>query len=257
MATSRTIPKATTAQRTSDGNRDDVRSLILLAVPAVERTTLVKKLEIVEIAAHSTLQEAGEPIKHAYFIDSGLASVRSVMANGKGVAVGLAGQEGFIGIPLVIGYSTSPTQVVMEVAGSAHRMGSAEFKEVLLQAPELKGSLLRYAQSLGLQAVQAAACSQLHEVQERLARLLLMSQDRLTGGFIPLTQESLAQMLGTRRASVTNAAGVLQKAGLISEARGIVTIENRKGLEDAACECYAAVMSQTEKWAREAKRNHT
>jgi CRP-like cAMP-binding protein len=257
MATPKTLPRATTAHATGDRNRGDVRNSILLAVPAVERATLMKNLEFAEMASHSVLYEAGEPIKRAYFIDSGLASVLSVMADGKSVEVGLIGKEGFIGLPLMVGFSTSATQVVMQVAGSAYRMGSADFRETFSRYPELELSLGRYVHSLSFQAVQVAACNQLHEVQERLARLLLMSQDRLSGSVVPLTQESLAHMLGTRRASVTDAAGIFQSEGLITYRRGRVTIEDRKRLEDAACECYASMKSQTEKWAREAKRNDT
>jgi CRP-like cAMP-binding protein len=176
------------------------------------------------------------------------------MTDGKSVEVGLAGKEGFIGLPLVVGLSTSPTQVIMQVGGSAYRMLAADFKEVLSHAPALEKTLNRYAQSLGMQAIHVAACNRLHEVDERLARWLLMSQDRLGGNVVPLTQEFLAHMLGTRRASVTVGAGILQKAGLITYTRGSVKIDDRSGLEDAACECYASIKQQSEKWEKEVNR---
>src|SRR5271154_4016060 len=238
----------------TDGSRNDILNLILLSLPGHELTAAVKKLEFVELPTHSVLHEAGEPLAHAHFINSGLASVLNVMTDGKSVEVGLAGKEGFIGLPLVVGLSTSPTQVVMQVEGSAYQMTATDFKEVLSHAPALEKSLNRCAQSLGMQAIHVAACNRLHEVDERLARWLLMSQDRLGGDLVPLTQEFLAHMLGTRRASVTVAAGILQKAGFITYNRGSVRIDDRSGLEDAACECYASIKQQSEKWEKEVNR---
>ncbi|MFZ3217092.1 MAG: Crp/Fnr family transcriptional regulator [Candidatus Acidiferrales bacterium] len=179
------------------------------------------------------------------------------MTGGKSVEAGLAGKEGFAGLPLAVGLKTSSTQVLMQVAGSAYRIGATDFLDVLSRSPELAKSLNRYAQNLGLQAVHVAACNRLHEVDERLARWLLMSQDHLGGDVVRLTQEFLAHMLGTRRASVTVAAGILQKAGLITYFRGNVKIDDRAGLEAAACECYAAINQQSEKWEEEAKRLRT
>jgi CRP-like cAMP-binding protein len=249
------LPRGVTAgPAVTDGNRNHIQNLILLGLPAGELSAVAKKMEFLELPTHSVLHEAGELLAHAYFINTGLASVLNVMTDGKSVEVGLAGKEGFVGLPLVVGLSSSPTQVIMQVGGSAHRMTAADFKEVLPHAPTLEKSLNRYAQSLGLQATHVAACNRLHEVDERLARWLLMSQDRLGGDVVPLTQEFLAHMLGTRRASVTVAAGILQKAGLITYNRGSVRIDDRTRLEEAACECYASIKQQTEKWERELSR---
>ena len=238
----------------TDGNHDKIQNLIVLALPAQEFGAVSKKLEFVELPTHFVLHDAGEPVTHAYFINSGLASVLNVMTDGKSVEVGLAGKEGFIGLPLIVGLSTSPTQVIMQVGGSAYQMTSADFHEALAHSPALEKSLNRYAQTMGMQATHVAACNRLHEVEERLARWLLMSQDRLGGDVVPLTQEFLAHMLGTRRASVTVAAGILQKAGFITYNRGSVRIDDRNGLEDAACECYASIRQQSEKWEKETKR---
>jgi len=254
MATPKLPSRVTAWSADTDGNRSSIQNLILLALPADELHAAAKKMEFVELPTHSVLHDAGEPVRHAYFINSGLASVLSVMTDGKSVEVGLAGKEGFIGLPLVVGLSTSPTQVIMQVEGSAHQMTVADFKEVLSHSPVLEKSLNRYAQTLGMQATHVAACNRLHEVEERLARWLLMSQDRLGGEIVPLTQEFLAHMLGTRRASVTVAAGILQKAGLITYNRGSVKIDNRSGLEDAACECYASIREQSERWEKEVNR---
>jgi CRP-like cAMP-binding protein len=251
VATPKTRRSVTTTQPIDNGGRSDVRNQILLALPALERETLFQKLEFIEMPTRFILHEAGEPITHAYFVNDGLASVLSVMKDGKSVEVGLTGREGFIGLPLVIGFSTSGTQVVMQVKGSAYRIASSDFKDALPRCRQLELALNRFVQSLSLQAVQIAACNRVHEVDERLARWLLMSQDRLGGDIVPLTQEFLAHMLGTRRASVTIAAGHLQKAGLITYNRGSVKILDRSRLEDAACECYSAIVLQSERWARE------
>jgi CRP-like cAMP-binding protein len=238
----------------TDGNGNHILNLILLGLPAGELSAAASKLEFVELPTHTILHEPGETLTHAYFIDSGLASVLSVMTDGKSVEVGLAGREGFIGLPLVVGLGSSPTQVIMQVGGSAHQMSAAGFTELLSHSPALEKNLNRYAQTLGMQATHVAACNRLHEVDERLARWLLMSQDRLGGEIVPLTQEFLAHMLGTRRASVTVAAGILQKAGLITYNRGSVRIDDRSGLEDAACECYTSIKQQTKKWEKELDR---
>ena len=254
MAAAKLPRRITAGPADPDGNHNKVQNLILLGLPADELNGATKKLEFVDLPTHSVLHEAGEAVTHAYFINSGLASVLNVMTDGKSVEVGLAGKEGFIGLPLVVGLSTSPTQVIMQVAGSAYQMTTADFKEILPHTPALEKSLNRYAQSLGMQATHVAACNRLHEVDERLARWLLMSQDRLGGDIVPLTQEFLAHMLGTRRASVTVAAGILQKAGFITYNRGSVRIDDRSGLEDAACECYASIKQQSERWEKELSR---
>jgi len=254
MATPK-LPRLVLASPTgSDGNSTKILNLILLGLPVDELTAATKKLQLVELPTHTVLHEAGEPLSHAFFINSGLASVLNVMTDGKSVEVGLAGKEGFIGLPLVVGLSSSPTQVIMQVGGSAYQLNTADFKEILSHSPALEKSLNRYAQTLGMQATHVAACNRLHEVDERLARWLLMSQDRLGGDIVPLTQEFLAHMLGTRRASVTVAAGILQKAGFITYNRGSVRIDDRSGLEGAACECYASIKQQTEKWEKELSR---
>src|ERR1700746_3873079 len=201
-------------------SRDKLRNLILLGLPAKECDAILKNLEFIELPTPFVLHEAGEPIKFVYFIESGLASFLTMMVDGKSVEVGLAGKEVFIVLPLVVGLSTSATRVIMQVSGSAYRTSSKDFAKVLSACPALQEKLSRYSLDLGMQAIHVAACNRLHEVEERLARWLLMSQDRLGGDVVPLTQEFLAHMLGTRRASVTVAAGILQKAGLTTYYRG-------------------------------------
>ena len=141
---------------------------------------------------------------------------------------------------------------MIQIEGSAFRIGAQDLGQVLSQCPILQKKLQQYGQIFGIQGTQVAACNRLHEVDERLARWLLMSQDRIDSDNIPLTHEFLAHMLGTRRSSVTVAAGLLSRAGLITYTRGHVKIENRDRLEDAACECYEQIQRYTDNWTREA-----
>jgi CRP-like cAMP-binding protein len=230
-----------------------IQNTILLGLPNEERDAVFSKLEFVELPKHMVLNEVEQPIRFVYFINGGLVSFLSVMADGKSVEVGLAGKEGFVGLPIVANFSTSPTRVVMQVEGNGFRISPKDMSDALRNCPTLQKNLQRFSQIMGMQATQIAACNRLHEVDHRLARWLLMSQDRLGGNVVRLTQESLASMLGTRRASVTEAAVILQKAGLIKYRRGKVKIENRRRLEKAACECYEAMKRQSQRWRREAE----
>ena len=153
------------------------------------------ELEFVLMRTHDVLHEAGETITHGYFVNGGLASVLNVMADGKSVEVGLAGKEGFVGLPLVVGLS-SPTRVVAQVAGSAFRIRASDFVQTLRRCPMLERTLNRFTHAMAMQAAQVAACNRVHEVEARLARWLLMSQDRLGGDCVPLTQEFCATCWG-------------------------------------------------------------
>jgi CRP-like cAMP-binding protein len=223
----------------------------LLGLPDKERDYLYSHLVFKELATHEILNEMDSAIEHVYFMNSGLASVLNVMRDGKSVEVGLTGNEGFVGLPLLGGFRSSPARVIVQVRGSAFRLSSGEFLNALRKCGALERRLQRYGQILGIQAAQVAACNRLHEVDERLARWLLMSQDRLDSEVVGLTQEFLAHMLGTRRSSVTVAASILQKAGLIKYSRGNVKIVDRVGLEGAACECYRALVERAARWVRE------
>ncbi|MGB6200561.1 MAG: Crp/Fnr family transcriptional regulator [Candidatus Acidiferrales bacterium] len=233
-------------------NSRTVLNTILLGLPAEERHAIFSKLEFLSLPVPMALNVDGERIKHIYFINDGLASVLKVMEDGNSIEVGLCGKEGFVGLPLLAGYSSSPTRIIMQVGGSGFRMSANDFSAALLACPTLLTSLRQFAQELALQSEQIAACNRLHDVEQRLARWLLMCQDRLGGDVVPLTHTFLAHMLGTRRASVTDALGALQDAKLVSCARSRVKIESRKKLENAACECYAELTNQIEKWHQEA-----
>jgi CRP-like cAMP-binding protein len=228
-----------------------VENEILLALPPKEREAIFPQLTFVELRTHDVLHEPGEPIKFGYFMNAGMTSILTVLAEGKSVEVGLTGKDGFVGLPLIVGFSSGPTQAVVQIAGGAFRISARAIAQAVRQNPVLTNRLQRYVQMLGMQGTQVAACNRLHEVDERLARWLLMCQDRINSNFVPLTQEFLAHMLGTRRASVTVAAGMLQKAGLIIYSRGHVKIVDRTRLEGATCECYAIMQQQDERWRSE------
>jgi CRP-like cAMP-binding protein len=238
-----------------DGNaRRSVANKILRKLPREEFNAVFQRLENIDLPLRTVLNETGKPIEHGYFMTGGLASILTILADGKSIEVGLTGWEGFVGVPLIAGFKSSPTRVIAQIAGSAYKISAKDLVRCLKTCPVLEKSLQQYAQELALQASQVAACNRLHNVSQRLARWLLMSHDRVGGEMVRLTQEFLAHMLGTRRASVTVAAGMLQKAGLIKYTRGEVNIENRKELEDAACECYATIVRQSQVWRSEAEK---
>ncbi len=228
-----------------------VKNKLLLALPRNERDILFPTLVFLPLPVGTTLADKNAAIKFGYFLNDGLASVLNVMRSEKSIEVGLSGKEGFVGLPLTVGFTTSPAHVVMQIGGSGFRISAADSATVLRQCPNLTLALARFSHEMGLQAAQVAACNRLHEMDERLARWLLMSQDRLGGNVVPLTQEYLSHMMGTRRASVTVAAGMLQKAGLITYRRGAVIIEDRTRLEEACCECYGVLTEQIKKWQSE------
>jgi CRP-like cAMP-binding protein len=242
----------------TDGDGNHVHNEILLGLPPSERELLLSKLEFVRLKTRLVLHEPGDTLKSAYFPSSGLVSILSVFPDGKSVEVGLVGKEDFIGLPLVAGFRTAPTRAIVQIEGSSFRVDGEALKGVLRQCPKLERRLQQFAQIMAMQTTQIAACNRLHEVNERLARWLLMSADRIgsnsvASDSIPLTQELIAQMLGTRRSSVTVAAGTLQKAGLITYTRGNVKVVDRVKLEEAACDCYGIMRRQVEEWQGEAE----
>jgi CRP-like cAMP-binding protein len=244
------------ARRTATGaqkfarftDRKQVQNKILLALPHHEREKFLPKLELVRLHPRLILHEVGDTLQSAYFCNSGMISVLSVFPDGKSVEVGLIGQEGFVGVPLVAGFRSAATRAVVQIEGAAFRVGADALRAALRECPTLERLLQQFSQIVAMQATQIAACNRLHEVEERLARWLLMTADRVGTNSLSLTQELLAQMLGTRRASVTLSAGILQKAGLIAYTRGCVDIVDRLKLEEVACECYSLMQRQLEKW---------
>jgi len=237
----------------TDGDGNSIGNKILRNLPRKECELIFAELELVRLKIHQVIHEAGETMKSGYFVNAGLLSILAVQPDGKSVEVGLIGKEGFLGLPLLVGYNTSPTRVVTQGDGTAYRCSAQALRRVVQECPNLEQQLHRFGLRLATQTTQIAACNRLHNVEERLARWILMTDDRLSSDTLPLTQEFLAQMLGTRRSSVTVAAGLLQKAGMISYTRGNVTIVNRQRLQDTACDCYGIVHQQLKEWQNETK----
>ena len=215
-----------------------VSNLILLSISDSDYSSLRPHLEYVSLPNHLVLHEGGGKVEFAYFPNRGLISLAVVMKDGETAEAGIVGNEGFTGTPAAVGLSRSPLQSVVQITGDGFRVEVAALQTVLASTPHLQLMLSRYAVVQGMQVAQTAACNRLHDIKQRLARWLLMTQDRVDSESLPITHDFLATMLGTDRPSVSMAAGVLQKKKLIKYTRGVVSIVNRKKLEGSACECY-------------------
>jgi CRP-like cAMP-binding protein len=195
-------------------------------------------LQPVRLAYRQPLYDAGKPIEFVYFIETGVGSLVNTMVNGQAAEVGTIGNEGMVGLPVVLGDDKAPTCVYVQVPGAGLRMKAARFKRELAHSASLQTVMLRYAHAVFNQVAQSAACSHFHPIQQRACRWMLMTHDRMQSDDFLLTQEFLAMMLGVQRTGVTAAASALQREGLIRYRRGNVTILDRRGLERRACECY-------------------
>ena len=228
--------------RTDIGGKP-IKNFLLQAIPEEEYKTLRPFLQAVDVPRHLILDEAGEKIEHGYFLDEGMTSLVVLTRDGRSVEVGVVGREGMVGVPVVMGIRQSPFRCIMQIGGAGHRINSKRLEEVQQATPELHQKLSHYVVVNGLQVGQIAACNRLHEVEQRLARWLLMCQDRVDSPILPLTHDFPAQMLGAGRPTVTLACAKLEEAGLISNRRGAVRVLNRKQLEQAACECYGVIQN--------------
>lgn len=218
-----------------------VKNRILASVPESEYRLLRPHLEFVDLPHHQALHQPHQPLEFVHFPNSGLISLVVVLNGGKTVEAGIVGREGFAGIPAVTRLTRSPLLEMVQIAGDGFRMPAATLREAFASAPEFRDLLEFQAVILGLQVAQTAACNRLHGVEQRLARWLLMAQDRVDSEVLPTTHDFLATMLGTDRPSVTLAARILQRNQMIEYNRGSVRILNRTELERAACECYAVI----------------
>lgn len=225
----------------SDADGRAINNVILLSLPPKEYSLVRPHLESSELPQYLILEEAGEKIEYTYFLNDGMISLVALSRDGRSVEVGIVGREGMIGMSLIAGLRQGTFRSIVQMEGTGVRMRADVFQDLLQSMPVLRRELSRFALVHGMQTAQLAACNRLHEVEQRLARWLLMCQDRFDCQLLPLTHEFLAQMLGTGRPSVTLAAGALESAGLIENLRGTVKILNRKSLEEAACECYGVI----------------
>lgn len=218
-----------------------VGNKILLSMPDGEFNLLRPHLEYLRLPNHLVLHEAGGRLEFAYFLNRGLISLVVVMKDGKTAEAGVVGNEGFTGTPAAVGLSRGSLRAVVQVTGDGFRIKVGALQNALESTPRLQMMLNRYTAIRSMQLAQTAACNRLHDIKQRLARWLLMTQDRVDSGALPITHDFLATMLGTDRPTVSVAAGLLQKEKLIEYTRGAVKIVNRNKLESSACECYGVI----------------
>lgn len=225
-------------------SRSLYKNRILASLPRAEIARLAPHLLPLDLPSGKTLLDPGQEISHAYFLETGLASVVVAMANGSMVETGITGNDGLVGFPVLLGTKTIPTRTFMQIPGKGFKIKAQHLVDEFERAGTLRKKINKYFQANLVLTGQTAACNRLHDIAERLARWLLMCHDRMESNSFSITHEFLGHMLGTPRSTVTLAAGILHKSGLIDYSRGKVIIRDRKGLEKAACECYQTIRKE-------------
>jgi CRP-like cAMP-binding protein len=224
-----------------------LQNQLLAALPAADYQRIMRYLEPLPLPLGLALYESGSRLGYVYFPTAGIVSLLYVMENGASAEIAVTGSEGLVGISLFMGGETTPSRAVVQSAGHAYRLPAAVLKKEFESGGELQHLLLRFTQALITQMAQTAVCNRHHAVEQQLCRWLLLSIDRLPTNELIMTQELIANMLGVRREGVTEAAGILQDAGLIRYSRGRITVLDRPGLEKRVCECYAVVKRETDR----------
>jgi CRP-like cAMP-binding protein len=226
----------------------DPRQNHLLAALSTEvQDRLFPHLEPIALSLGKVLYESGDALRHVYFPTDSIVSLLYVMENGASAEISVVGNDGVIGVALFMGGESTPSRAIVQSAGSAYRLPGQRLKDEFNRHGELLQLLLRYTQSLITQMAQTAVCNRHHTIDQQLCRWLLLSLDRLPGDHLAMTQELIANMLGVRREGVTNAAGKLERAGVIEYTRGNITVLDRQKLEHLCCECYAVVKKETDR----------
>lgn len=242
------MPSVVFAQHDRE-TRDDMTDIpntngLLAALPQKEFKRIEPSLEPFRLTYGEDVYKAGSLIKHVYFPNSGLVSLLSAVDERSLLEVGIVGREGMVGLPLFLGVKRSVNRALVQGSGNAMRLTSRAFNEECDLGGELPVMLKRFAQSMMSQISQSAVCFRFHSVEQRLARWLLMTSDRIGSNNFQLTQDFLSNMLGVRREAVNKSAVELQANGLIAYSRGQVTILSRRKLEKASCRCYAIIRSE-------------
>ncbi|MDB5973320.1 MAG: transcriptional regulator, Crp/Fnr family [Nevskia sp.] len=220
---------------------------LLAALPAEVQNRLFPHLQLMPLPLGKVLYESGDTLRHVYFPTDSIVSLLFVMENGASAEISVVGNEGLVGISLFMGGESTPSRAIVQSAGSAYQLPGQRLKDEFNRHGEMLLLMLRYTQSLITQMSQTAVCNRHHTVDQQLCRWLLLSLDRLPSNRLTMTQELIANMLGVRREGVTDAAGKLQKQGVIEYRRGHITVLDRTKLEALSCECYAVVKKETDR----------
>ncbi len=220
---------------------------LLAALPPDEYERLAPDMELVELPLGDVLYESGIQMRWVYFPTTSIVSLLYVLEDGESAEIAVVGREGIVGVSLFMGGESTSSRAVVQSAGYAYRLKGPLLKQEFYRAGPMQRLLLRYTQSLLTQMAQTAVCNRHHTVDQQLCRWLLLSMDRLSGNELVMTQELIANMLGVRREGVTEAAGKLQKAGLIEYRRGRITVLDRAGIEALSCECYQVVKTECDR----------
>jgi CRP-like cAMP-binding protein len=220
---------------------------ILAALPPEALERITPFLEVAALPLGKVLYESGDTLRHVYFPTDAIVSLLYVMSSGASAEIAVVGNEGVVGLALFMGGESTTNRAIVQSAGSAYRLLGKRFKDEVNRHTELLRLMLRYTQALITQMAQTAVCNRHHSIDQQLCRWLLLSLDRLSGNHLTMTQELIANMLGVRREGVTEAAGRLQKLGVIAYRRGQITVLDRPRLEQLCCECYAVVKKETDR----------
>lgn len=239
------------ARRSAPAATSRFRNRLLAALPPDELAIVEPHLEHIELERRQLLYDAQVRITHVHFIEHGIASILSVVSDGSAVETATIGNEGMIGMSVFHGVDVTPEQAMVQVPGDAHQVRAEAFRELIPRLPALDRQLHRFAMYMFTLAAQNSGCNRKHAVEQRCARWLLTVHDRMDSDDIGLTHEFVSQMLGVRRASVTDTLAILEERGLIRAGRNKITITDRAGLERASCECYRIIHSAAESMLEE------
>ncbi|WP_110968783.1 Crp/Fnr family transcriptional regulator [Pseudomonas huaxiensis] len=220
---------------------------LLAALSSQTFERLLPDLEYIKLPLGKAIYESGDTLRHVYFPTDSIVSLLYVMENGASAEISVVGNEGLVGIALFMGGESTPSRAIVQSAGHAYRLPGQRLKDEFNRHGELLMLMLRYTQALITQMAQTAVCNRHHSIDQQLCRWLLLSLDRLPGNQLCMTQELIANMLGVRREGVTDAAGKLQRLGVIEYSRGTIKVLDRARLEQLSCECYAVVKKETER----------
>jgi CRP-like cAMP-binding protein len=231
-------------ESSSQGNPQPRQNHLLAALPAGDFERLFPQLELLDLPLGRIIYESGHVLDKVYFPSTAIISLLNVLENGASAEIAVVGKEGIVGIALFMGSVSMPSRALVQSAGKAYRLNGQIFMQEFNRSPAFQHLLMRYTMALIAQMSQTAICNRHHTVDQQLCRWLLLSLDRLETNELLMTQELIADMLGVRREGVTEAAGNLQKAGLINYSRGRITVLNRPALEKRVCECYEVVRKE-------------